>query len=442
MKPARLFPRGMMARLALVLIAALAIEFAGNSLLNELQEREVVSEERIRHYAEQLANGEQIVADVHPKHRMRLMTGLTIQGMTLNWVPGTVITDSSAAHPQLVRMRERMQQAVPGLAGRDLRLSLIPSDDGRQRDLLGALRLADQSFVTFRIRPFLGSSPSFATIALLHLLLVAAVLGAALFMTWTLVRPLGELADAADATGRGRRPEIAVRGPWEIRRVATAFRAMQARVLQMLDDHTQALIAVSHDLRTPIQRLRLRSSMLDDADMRDAMAADLADMERFIASVGDFIQSGLEEEARLVDLAALAMTVVDNAVDAGFDVEYDGPDELPIHLKPLAMKRALGNLVDNACKYARSARVELRGGSPAGRPVTLIVADDGPGIPADRREDAFLPFQRIDPERRGCEGSGLGLAIVRNAVTALGGQVSLEDSPAGGLAAKIVLPAG
>lgn len=437
MKLASILPRRMMARLALVVAAALAIEFAGNSYLSALQEREVVSEERIRRFAEHLATAGQIASRVEPPRRPALMADIAIQGMTLNWVPRTVITDSGGSHPQLARMRNRMNEAAPDLARQELRLSVIPSEHGRRRDLLGALRLPDGSFVTFRIRPFLGASPSFVTTALLHLVFVTIVLGAALLMTWTLVRPLGELARAADATGRGSRPEIRVRGPWEVRRVASAFRAMQDRVLKMMEDHTQALVAVSHDLRTPIQRLRLRLALPLDGDTRAAMDRDLAEMEKFIASITDFIRSGLEEEDRLVDLAALAMTIVDNAADAGFAIEYDGPDEAPVWLKPLAMKRILANLVENACRHADRVQVVLRPGPP----VTLSVEDDGPGIPADRRAEAFLPFQRIHAQRAGeSEGSGLGLAIVWNAVTALDAQITLEDSPLGGLAARIVLP--
>jgi two-component system osmolarity sensor histidine kinase EnvZ len=232
-------------------------------------------------------------------------------------------------------------------------------------------------------------------------------------------------------TGKGRRADIHVRGPGEVRRVATAFRAMQTRLMRVMEDHTQALIAVSHDLRTPIQRMRLRASLLRDGEARDAMTADLADMEKFIGSVTAFIESGTDEEPRLVDLAAIAMTIVDNASDVGARIEYDGPDSMPMRLKSLAMKRALGNLVENACRHADRVQVVLR----AGERIRISVEDDGPGIPSDRREEVFLPFHRI-----GGSGSGLGLAIVRNAVTKLEGDATLGRSGLGGLSATITLP--
>lgn len=438
----RLLPRGMVARLALVLVAALAIEFAGNLFLNEWHERGLLTEERTRRIAEQLANADQVAAQVDRARRPSVMADMAIQGLTLNWVPGTVITNSSAAHPQLARMREQLEGLAPRLAGRDLRLSLIPSDDSGERDLLGALRLADGSFVTFRIRPFLGSPPSPVMAILLHLLLVAAVLGAALLMMRALVWPLRRLAELADATGRGATPDIAVDGavdgPWEVRRVATAFGAMQARLLQTSEDHTQALIAVSHDLRTPIQRLRLRTALLTDEEMRDAMSADLADMEKFIASVVGFMHCGAEEEERLIDVAAIVMTMVDNAADTGAVIRYEGPDELLVRLKPLALKRALGNLVDNACRHASRVCVTVRHGDP----ILLSVDDNGPGIPAEQREEAFVPYRRLSPQPAGGGwggSAGLGLAIARKAAATFNGTVILSKSGMGGLAAQIAI---
>lgn len=431
-------PRGMVARLALVLAVALMLEFAGVALLGKWQERELLSGEHARRAAEQLVNASRVASRLPRAQRANVMAGLSIEGMALNWVPSTVITDLSKSNRQLARIRVRLPELAPELGARDLRLNLLPSDGGQRRDLLGALRLADGSFVTFRITGFLASPVPFATTVMLHLLLTALVMGIALAMTRALIQPLRDLASAADATGRGTVAEIPVTGPWEVQRVASAFSAMQTRLLQMMEDHAQALVAVSHDLRTPIQRMRLRTAMLDDDELREAMALDLADMEKFIASVVEYMRSGAQEEDRLVDLAAIAMTVADNAADAGAAVEYDGPDSMTVMLKPLALKRALGNLVENACRYADNVRIVLRGGEP----ILLAVEDDGPGIPVSKRAEAFLPFHRLNEERsRNSGGSGLGLAIVWKAVESFGGTVSLDDSAMGGLAARIAIPA-
>lgn len=175
-------------------------------------------------------------------------------------------------------MRRRIVRSAPALASRELRLTLMPSAERGERDLVGALGIADGSFITFRLNPYLGAPPDPRLVIFLHLLLVAAVLAVALAMVRTLVRPLSNLAEAADRTSSGRASLIAIEGPAEVRRVATAFTAMQDRLFRTMDDQTQALIAVSHDLRTPIQRLRLRAALLRDEEARAAMSADLAEM--------------------------------------------------------------------------------------------------------------------------------------------------------------------
>lgn len=427
-------PRGMVTRLALVLVGALAIELAGASLLQGWQERMLISTSRADRIAEQLATAGQVASHVPPAQRARLVAGLGLDGLSLNWVSRTVITDSSASHPQLAEIRTRIETAAPRFAGRELRLGLIPSNDGARRDLLGAFRIADGSFVTFRIHPFLTSPLPFAVSAMLHLLLGAAVLLAALLMVRALVRPLRDLAEAADATGRGNTPVIPVTGPWEVRRVAAAFRDMQARLLETVDNHTQALVAVSHDLRTPIQRLRLRTSLVADQELRKAMIADIVDMERFVGSVVSFLEDGSEEEDRLVDLPSLVTTMVDNASDAGALISYDGLERLTLRIKPTAFKRALGNLIDNACRHGEHVRVVVS----ADDTVAVTVHDDGPGIPPSMRKEAFVPFRRLHGKQG--DGSGLGLSIARKAVESFNASIDLDESPSGGLAATIRLP--
>lgn len=424
-------PSGLLTRISLVLAAALLIEFVGNSLINSWQDRRLISAEHTRQVAGLLISAERIAIDAAPPQRSRLVADLASPRMALNWVPRTVITDSTPTLGALQAMKVSLVEAQPGLAARDLRLSLIASPTARQRDLLGALRLADGSFVTFRVAPFINAQPGFAVTVAFHLALVAGVLGAALLTVRALVRPLRNLAEAADATGRGAMPQTPLEGPREVQQVTVAFRAMQDRLMRMMDDQTQALVAVSHDVRTPVQRLRLRAALLVDDEMREAMTGDLIDIEKFLGSVLDYVRSGETEALRLVDIAAIAMTVVDNAADAGAAITYRGPDALSALVPPLALKRALGNLVENAIAHAAQVQVSL---AVAGGEITLSVEDDGPGIPATARDEALLPFRRLNGKSA---GAGLGLAIVRAVAQALPGELSLEDSPLGGLAARI-----
>lgn len=428
-------PRGMVGRIALVLLAALALELIGNVVLHRWEDRELVSPQAADRLAHALVATDKAVTAAPRSDRARIANGMSQPGLTLNWVPRTVITDFSPSLDRLAEMRERLSSLAPQLARRELRLTVLPSQNGGQRDLVGVLQLADGSFVTFRMASYLAARPGVLVSTLAHLALMVLVLSVALLMVRTLVRPLRDLALAADETGRGKAARIAVEGPHEVRRVATAFSAMQTRLLKLVEDHSQSLIAVSHDLRTPIQRLRLRAALLEEAEIREPIAADLAEMERFIESTLAYVRDDAEEAQRLIDVATMVITAVDTAYDGGVDIEYRGPDTLPLPCYPIALKRVLSNLIDNAERHAPKIEVTLAPRGAAG--FFLAVDDDGPGIPEDRRSEMLLPFRRLDPARGG--GAGLGLATSVKAVARMGGTLTLETSRLGGLRAVLVV---
>jgi signal transduction histidine kinase len=436
---------GMMRRIALVLFCAILLEFAGNLALHAWQERELVSTERVRRTAEQLANAVTIAGQAEPDDRAMLMHALAFEGVTFNWVPRTVITDFSHALNPLAGMRQRLVQYAPELSRHELRLNLLPSQDGKERDLVGILRLDDGSFISFRVTPYLGAPAKLTTIVALHLFLLAAVFGAALLMVRALVRPLRDLAEAADETGRDGAREFVPEGPQEVRRLASAFGAMQARLLKLTEDNTQALIAVSHDLRTPIQRMRLRASMLGDADARDAMAQDLTEMEHFIDSALSYVRSGADEQPRLVDVAALLATVVDDTADQGVNVSYRGPGSFTLETRPTTLIRMINNVLDNARRHADRIEIHLSG--QEGIMAEIHIEDDGPGIPPDRRVDAVQPFRKLEavgspPPRKGAKhGVGLGLAYVSRTLEMQGGKLLLGKAALGGLVAILFIPA-
>lgn len=427
----------MIGRIALVLFAALLLELLGNIALHRWQDRELISSQELARVAETLVSADRAAAAAPRADRARIMHQLDRPGMALNWVPRTVITDFTESLDHLIETRAALVRAAPALAARPLRLTILPSPQKGQRDLVGAKPLADGSFVTFRVTPYLASPPSAALITLAHLLLIAAVLTVALLMTRALVRPLRDLAEAADASGRGKPTTFASEGPHEVRRVAAAFAAMQSRLLKMVEDHSQALVAVSHDLRTPIQRMQLRAALLADPEMRDMMTGDLIEMERFIGSILAYVRDDEVEAARLVDVAAIVTTAVDNATDAGAGISYRGPDTLAVSTRPIALKRVLNNLIDNAMRHASAIEVSLEESGPG---FTVTVEDDGPGIPADRRAEMLLPFRRMEGARSPHSGgAGLGLAISCKAVAAMGGTLELDTSRLNGLAVIIRL---
>ena len=259
---------------------------------------------------------------------------------------------------------------------------------------------------------------------------------AALFMR-NQVRAIRRLARAAEAFGMGRdigpiKPE----GATEVRQAAAAFNRMQERVRRFLVQRTEMLAGVSHDLRTPLTRLRLALAMMPAREelRQDVveMTADVEEMERMIRGYLAFARGEGTEQAEPVNLSAVLEEVAAGARRSGADVAVEAPPALTLLLRADAVRRAITNLVDNARRHAH--RVALAA-MPQGRMVFVTVDDDGPGIPPERRESVFRPFQS---DSRG--GTGLGLTIARDIVRAHGGEIVLEDSPLGGLRARIRLP--
>lgn len=272
---------------------------------------------------------------------------------------------------------------------------------------------------------------------------------AALLTLWAVRRltaPVATLAEAAEALGRDVNaaplPEI---GPTEIATAAAAFNTMAARIRRFVQDRTFMLTAIGHDLRTPITRLKLRAEFMEDDEQREKMLADLDQLEAMVAATLAFGRDvTTDERATRVDLVALARTVLDETADAHPEAEprlsYSGPDSLAVRARPLAMKRALTNLVLNALTYGGCVRVQIA--PPQAGLVSLIVEDDGPGIPEDEIERLFQPFQRGDTSRSSETGGvGLGLPIVRNIMRAHGGDITLQNRPERGLRARLTLPA-
>jgi hypothetical protein len=443
-------PKTMMGRVALVLAAAIVLELIGILALHRWQERELLDASRPGQIAQRLVEATRIAEPAQRRERAELMHGLGDDRLALNWVPRTVITDHGGAHAQLVRTRSRLLQAAPELNGREMRLSLMPGRDGAQRDIVGVLALGDGSFISFRVLGYLPAPPPLWLSTFLHVLLLVIVFGLALLMVRTLVRPLRDLAAAADDTGRDHTRRIEPAGPHEVQRLAHAFDAMQTRLIDVMHDNTQAMISVSHDLRTPIQRLKLRASMLDDDEARTAIGQDLSEMETFIDGTLAYVRSGMDEQPRLIDIAATLSTIVDDAADQGADIDLHGPEGLAIHTRPTALIRMVQNLVENARYHADRIEVWFSGEEGAG--AQIHVEDDGPGIPPEQWAEALQPFHKLQSAPRARpvgegpaqeairKGAGLGLAFVHRTLSEQGGHLSFAKSDLGGLAVTIFIP--
>ncbi|ENZ82104.1 MULTISPECIES: ATP-binding protein [Caulobacter] len=253
------------------------------------------------------------------------------------------------------------------------------------------------------------------------------------------VRAIERLADAADAFGRGEDNDFKPHGAREVRQAAQAFLAMKARIVRHIEQRTALLASVSHDLRTPLTRLKLEMALSEPSEQIEAMKGDLAEMEHMIDEYLAFARGEGGEAAQVVDLAELVEGVVASAERAGAAIETQIAPGLEARLRPLAFRRALANLIDNGLAHARHVRVSVAPRLTGG--VEIAVDDDGPGIPEDRYEEAFKPFSRLDESRNQNEkGVGLGLAIARDMARGLGGDLVLARSALGGLRASIRLP--
>lgn len=305
---------------------------------------------------------------------------------------------------------------------------------------LTQIRLLDGSWVQFNARvPQEAASLPWRLLTTLVVLLVAVSLLSLLAVRWV-TRPLHVLASAADELGRDiHRPPLPENGPQEVRRAAHAFNSMQTRLVRYIDDRTRILAAMSHDLKTPITRLRLRAELLEDEDLRQRFEKDLLEMEAMVGETLDFMR-GLDSREPLqpIDIMALLESLQADNEEMGRAVSIAGRTAAPFIGAPQLLKRCLSNLLDNALTYGKAARIGVED-----RPTDLRIRirDEGPGLPEAELEKVFEPFYRLETSRnRATGGTGLGLSIARNIAQALGGEVRLRNHPQGGLEALLSLP--
>lgn len=261
---------------------------------------------------------------------------------------------------------------------------------------------------------------------------------ASLFMR-NQVRPLRRLAEVADAFGKGREvPDFKPTGATEIRQVSSAFIQMRERIRRHLTQRTEMLAGVSHDLRTPLTRMKLELAMLGESSAIAGLRTDVSEMERMVDSYLAFARGEALEPVETGDVAALLADLVAGARRSGHAVTLDCEGDLKLPLRPQAFRRCLSNLLGNAIRHASLVEVHA---TRRDRSAEIVFDDDGPGIPPERREDAFKPFFRLERSRNPATGGvGLGLTIARDVVRAHGGDISLAESPLGGLRARIVIP--
>ncbi|MFN3398793.1 MAG: ATP-binding protein [Ferrovibrio sp.] len=264
------------------------------------------------------------------------------------------------------------------------------------------------------------------------------LLGIAVLFLRNQIKPIRRLAEAADAFGKGREiADFRPAGAEEVRAASRAFLAMRDRIRRHIRERTEMLAGVSHDLRTPLTRMKLQLSMMPADPEVDELKRDIDEMEKMVGAYLAFARGQSEQPAEPTNLGNLIAELADDVRRRGRELQIDIETDLTLPLRRLSFKRALSNLIENALRFGR--RVQLSVTRMANR-VEIRIEDDGPGLPEKERHKVFRPFYRLDQARHGSGNVGLGLTIARDAVLAHGGEIALGQSPMGGLMVTIRLP--
>lgn len=338
---------------------------------------------------------------------------------------GYTVESAQATPSDCAEVRPRHRRRA--VEGRPCEAFLVTLNDG------GRLRL---TVLPPRPPPF-APRADFTTYGLLFLVGIGILAALVARMT---MRPLKQLAQAATELGHDiERPPLPERGAKEIRQAAAAFNAMQARIRQHIRQRSHILAAITHDLQTPLTRLRLRLEKVEDAELREKLVNDLSAMQSMVREGLDLARSmDSAEPMQRLDLDSLVDSVCADAIDAGQQVSCEGRSHAALMARPVALRRCLTNLIDNACKYGVYAKVSV---VREGRSVVIRVRDGGPGIPPDELGKVFDPFYRVESSRsRSTGGTGLGLTIAKNIAEQHGGTIRLTNPDTGGLEVALVLP--
>jgi signal transduction histidine kinase len=470
----RLAPRSLFGRLILILLSGLILAQLATTYINLTERDQLLYRAGGMRLAQQISDIVKLLDSLPAAERRKVVAVFSAPPLTVSLDRPLVrsrdgTADSDFAHSvfstvlrfalgqdaqiNVLRLEGAPESFRAGPRGAQQGMPMMPMMQGRGRERgMGRGFPAEGNFFTVQIALHDGSwvtfdsylSPQAAAVPLRLALTLLILLGSVIALSLVAVRwvtgPLSELATAAEKLGEDiNRPPLPETGPSEAQRAARAFNTMQRRLSRFIADRTRIFTAMSHDLKTPITRLRLRAEMLEDEDLRAKFAKDLADMEAMVTQTLDFMRDASTQElVQPVDAMALLESMQTDYQDTGSKVEIAGAVAQPYRGRPLALRRCLTNLLDNAIRYGGGATVKVE---DAADRLTIRVLDDGPGIAEAELEQAFEPFFRADASRsRDTGGTGLGLGIARNIARAHGGELVLRNRPEGGLEAILSLP--
>lgn len=467
----RLLPRSLFSRLVLVLLTVLIIAQLLSFAIHMHERGELLSQASGMQSAQRISDIARYLDSLDARERSGIVRVLSAPPLTIRLdrapLPAGSGDTQAQAHGALFgAMLQRFlgdglqvvatvadapadtfgPDTMPHFKGRDTHgdwppgKALMHGAAPRGLSFVAQIRLRDGTLVTFDARQSAQTTDwPYHLLISLAVLLVAVVAVSLVAVRWA-TRPLDALADAADDLGRNiNRAPMVESGPVEVARAARAFNTMQARLAGYLRDRTRVLAAMSHDLKTPVTRLRLRAELLEDPQVRAKFTKDLDEMESMVGATLEYLrgqESG--EPARPLDIMALLESLQADIAELGGTVTIEGGAMTPYPGRPQALKRGLMNLIENAVKYGGTARVIVDDDSAR---LEIRVQDDGPGLPASELEKVFDPFYRVEGSRgRDTGGNGLGLTIARSVAEAHAGTLVLRNRAERGLEAVLTLP--
>lgn len=444
-----LIPDTIAARTLLVLIIGLALSHAISIAMYVTDRSSTLISNDGRHIGERIATIDRLVRRLPQAERQRVADLANDTSLKVTWTRKSTIGPQPQTGKQLDRLRNALITHLDPYASRKIRLRYMdmlmakPESANKEPDetVMVSLSQPDQSWLNFVVPLKAPKSLWSLRFGLSMAVMLIAVAIFSAIVVHQLTRPLAEFTRASQRLGVDvKAPPLPERGPAEIRQATQAFNLMQSRIRRFVEDRTQMIAAISHDLGTPIARMRLRAEFVDDEEQQQKMLADLDDMEKMVFSALSFARDdSVNEPLAMVDFRTILQRVCDDISDTGFQVSLNLDDKtLPYNCRPAALRRALNNLVENAVKYGRVARVSV-----IKQPEFIIVRidDDGPGIAEDRQEDVFKPFYRLEGSRsRETGGTGLGMTVARSIIRAHGGDIVLSNRKQGGLRMEVHLP--
>ncbi len=460
------FPRSLFGQTLLVLLVGLIISHAAGSWIYTLDREQAVRAVGGFAAAQRITNLTRLVQETPNESRARMVAALSDQTfqVSLSAQPPTMNPDDNdlqvadAIKDFLVEQlslgstqQPRVYASWPAgsvfggwrpMMGRGPMMHGFGAfgSFGGFRDLQVAVPLSDGQWLSFATALPQGGTTFSRQFLLSMGIMAVIILAVSVWVVRRVTAPLAALSSAAERLGNDLNaapmPET---GTIETRKASRAFNTMQAQLRSLIENRTRILAAISHDLRTPLMLLRLRTESVEDAPEREKMLATITEMDSMIAATLQFARDEVTvEPRRRTDLTALLASVIDDMADAGVPVVMEPAQPIVRECQPAALKRALTNLLDNAVKYGKRARAAIRAIPQA---IEITIDDEGPGIPDDELTRVFQPFYRVEGSRsRETGGIGLGLAIALSVIRANGGELTLSNCPEGGLRASVTLP--